>query len=311
MFGYVRPAARRLNETETTRFRAAYCGLCHTLGREYGFAARFLLNYDFTFLAILLSRGGAPACERRRCPAHPCRGCGTMEASPSLDAAAAYSVVLVWWQLQDHIADHGFWGGLAYRIAALCVKRAYRKARERVPEFDARTRRHLLTLRERERACCASLDAAAEPFAALLAEIAAAEPDGARRRILRQLLYHLGRWIYLVDAADDFRRDAKSGNYNPLRYRYDARGDELPENAKRALGETLDASVRQMALAYVLLDAGVWTAVLDSIFYESFYAIGGAVLSGAYRKPSRIKRTTEEAYERSLSDPEYLTRRDG
>ena len=68
---------------------------------------------------------------------------------------------------------------------------------------------------------------------------------------------------------------------------------------KQALGETLDASIRQMSAAYALLDAGCWAAVLDSIFYDSFYGIGNAVLSGAYRKPSRIKRT-EEGYERSV-----------
>ncbi|WP_369015126.1 DUF5685 family protein, partial [Klebsiella pneumoniae] len=49
-------------QTEKDRFRAAYCGLCHTLGREYGFAARFLLNYDFTFLAVLLSLGAVSTC---------------------------------------------------------------------------------------------------------------------------------------------------------------------------------------------------------------------------------------------------------
>jgi len=59
---------------------------------------------------------------------------------------------------------------------------------------------------------------------------------------------------------------------------------------KLALGETLDASIRRMANAYALLDAGEWTPVLDSIFYESLYVIGRAVLDGTYHKPSRIRR---------------------
>jgi len=54
MFGYIRPPLGELAQEETERFRAAYCGLCHTLGQRYGFGARFILNYDFTFLAILL-----------------------------------------------------------------------------------------------------------------------------------------------------------------------------------------------------------------------------------------------------------------
>lgn len=300
MFGYIRPAAPRLSEAENERFRDAYCGLCHTLGRRYGFAARFLLNFDFTFLAILLSLGTAATRSCRRCVAHPCRGCGAMDASKALDAAADHSVVLAWWQIQDHIVDHGFFAGLKYRLAALFVRRAYRKARSLVPDFDAAVQRHLRGLSERESEHCASLDAAAEPFAALLAEIAAVEPDGTKRRIFEQIFYHLGRWIYLIDAADDFRQDAKSGNYNPLRYRYQIDGDELPQEVKNALGETLDASIRQMAGAYALLDAGEWTSVLDSIFYESFYAIGHAVLEGSYHKPSRLRRRKQDTSEETI-----------
>ena len=295
MFGYVRPAAQRLDEAEVRRFRSAYCGLCHTLGRRYGFAARWLLNFDFTLLSILLSLGTPATSRCRRCVAHPCRGCEALDASASLDAAADRSVVLAWWQIQDHIADHGFWKSIPYRLAAILYRGAYRKAKTLVPTFDAAVRWHLQELNEREREHCASLDAAAEPFAALLAEIASAEPDGARRRIFTQLFYQLGRWIYLVDAADDFKADAKSGCYNPLRYRYGLTGDTLPDEVKAAVGETLDASIRRMAGAYALLDAGEWTAVLDSIFYDSLYGIGKAVLSGVYRKQNRrIRRTKEE-----------------
>lgn len=295
MFGYVRPAAQRLDEAELRRFRSAYCGLCHTLGRRYGFAARWLLNFDFTLLSILLSLGTPATSRCRRCVAHPCRGCEALDASASLDAAADRSVVLAWWQIQDHIADHGFWKSIPYRLAAILYRGAYRKAKTLVPAFDAAVRRHLQELDEREKENCASLDAAAEPFAALLAEIASAEPDGTRRRIFTQLFYQLGRWIYLVDAADDFKADAKSGCYNPLRYRYGLTGDTLPEEVKAAVGETLDASIRRMAGAYALLDAGEWTAVLDSIFYDSLYGIGKAVLSGVYRKQNRrIRRTKEE-----------------
>lgn len=289
MFGYVRPAAARLSEEENLRFHNAYCGLCHTLSRRYGFRARFLLNFDFTLLAILLSLGTESRSTCRRCIAHPCRGCDTQEPSEALDAAADHSVVLFWWQVQDHIADHGFFASLPYRFAALLLRGAYRKARSAVPAFDEAVRRRLRELSDREHENCASLDAAAEPFSALLAEIAAAEPDEGRRRIFRQLFYHLGRWIYLVDAADDYHADFVSGNYNPLRFRYGLKGDTLPDEVKTALGDTLDASIRQMAAAYALLPAGEWTEVLDSIFYESLYAIGKAVLEGTYHKRQRPK----------------------
>lgn len=296
MFGYIRPTAQR----ET--FREAYCGLCHTLGRRYGFFSRFLLNFDFTLLAMLLGVDETPVCSRRRCAAHPCRGCMAMAQNRALERAADRSVILFWWQLRDHVADSGFWAGLKYRLVALFLRGAYRKARAFAPAFDETVRQRLRELGEKESARCASLDEAAEPFAALLADVASDEPDETRRRILHQLFYHLGRWIYLIDAADDFKKDARSGNYNPLRYRYAADGDELPEDAKRRLAETLDASIAQMAGAYALLPGGYWTGVLDGIFYDSLYGVGKAVLSGVYRKPPRMRKTkhTEESHERSL-----------
>ncbi|MBQ2324433.1 MAG: hypothetical protein II379_07590 [Oscillospiraceae bacterium] len=287
MFGYIRPAAYRLEDAENERFRRTYCGLCRTLGRRYGFAARFLLNFDFTFLSILLSDGAEPKCTACRCVVHPLKKQCVHSGSAALDQAADHSVILSWWQLQDHIADHGFFAGLTYRIASLLFRPAYRKAAARLPRFDRLVREHLRQLSAREHECCASLDAAAEPFAALLSEIAGEVEDPVRQRILRHIFYHLGRWIYLVDAADDYAKDFKAGCYNPLRYRYGLTQSELPQEVKDELAQTLDQSIRQMSAAYALCDYGVWTPVLNSIFYESFYGIGQAVLSGSYHKPIR------------------------
>lgn len=73
MFGYVRPV-QDLPEEERKRFGRAYCGLCHALGERYGTAARFILNYDFAFLAILLSGREEGPVYHGRCIAHPVRG---------------------------------------------------------------------------------------------------------------------------------------------------------------------------------------------------------------------------------------------
>ena len=71
MFGYVRPPLEILPQEEADRFRRAYCGLCHTLGERYGPAARMILNYDLTYLAILLSPREERPAAHRRCAPHP------------------------------------------------------------------------------------------------------------------------------------------------------------------------------------------------------------------------------------------------
>ena len=70
MFGYVRPNREELKVREQRDYDALYCGLCQALGTRHGFWARMFLNYDFTFLAMLLDREtGRPRPVRRRCPA--------------------------------------------------------------------------------------------------------------------------------------------------------------------------------------------------------------------------------------------------
>lgn len=64
------------------------------------------------------------------------------------------------------------------------------------------------------------MDRAADSFAVLLSHAAGEVTDPVRRRILEQLLYHLGRWVYLIDAADDMKKDIAEGGYNPVSLRY-------------------------------------------------------------------------------------------
>ena len=118
MFGYVRPPLEILPQEEADRFRRAYCGLCHTLGERYGPAARMILNYDFTYLAILLSDPEEAAPCRRRCVSSPVRLRAYQPATAALELAADESVILAYWQLRDGVEDHGLWKGLGYRVSA-------------------------------------------------------------------------------------------------------------------------------------------------------------------------------------------------
>ena len=123
MFGYVRPSEARLSEADKERFAAAYCGLCRTLGERYGLASRFILNYDFAFLAILLWEGEVPEPLHRGCIAHPAGKRPYFPGNAALELAADYSVILARWQAADALADPG--GGKAkYRLLAAGSARA-------------------------------------------------------------------------------------------------------------------------------------------------------------------------------------------
>ena len=115
MFGYVLPSRDRLTEEELAGFQSMYCGLCHTLREEYGFAASLILNYDLTFLAVLLSPGDMPQSRCRRCAVHPCKGRCAAEKTDALKKAAACSVILAYWQVRDGLADSRGWKKSGFR----------------------------------------------------------------------------------------------------------------------------------------------------------------------------------------------------
>ena len=287
MFGYVRPSLGRLSQEDTARFSAMYCGLCRALGRRCGKAASLILNYDFTFLAVLLAEGEAEDPLHGRCIVHPLQGRDYFPGNDALDLAADCSVILAWWQLKDAIADSG---GLAakYRSAALLLKPAYERARRSRPDFDRSTRRQLEELSRLEAERCPSMDQAADTFALLLQSAAGEVEDSVIRRVLEQMLYPRGRWIYLVAAADDLAEDFSSGSYNPLIYRYGLTEGKLTKEARESLVLSLDHSIRLMGAACELWDFGVWTPVIQATVYEGLFLVGQAVLEGTFQAADRM-----------------------
>ncbi|MDE7003898.1 MAG: hypothetical protein K2P08_05640 [Oscillospiraceae bacterium] len=291
MFGYIRPALDRLDQEQKDAYQSAYCGLCHALGRRHGWLARMTLQYDFTFLAIVLTAGGSEGEERlcRRCPVHPFRKPRACLTGERLDAAADQSMILTWHKLSDDVKDHGFFMGLPFRAVRRLFGRAYRRAAAAQPDFDAETRLGLARLEELERARSPQLDRAADAFAKILACAAQAVSGEGARRALGQLLYHLGRWIYLMDAWDDLDDDRRKGRYNPL----DARFQGQARENRDYLDTTSTHSLRLAGAAAELLELGEWAPIVENILYTALPAVQSAVLDGRWKEMRDNKEKTK------------------
>lgn len=291
MFGYVLPSQARLTEEDRARFSAVYCGLCRTLGRRYGGAAQMILNYDFAFLALLLAEPEEGERAHRRCLPHPVKGRDYYVESEALDLAADHSVILAWWQVQDAIADHTPVQAAKYRAVSAALAPAYHRAKTLRPAFDQAVARQLEELHALERDNCPSMDRAADTFARLLQSAAGEVAHPVKRRVLEQLLYHLGRWIYLIDAADDLAEDFASGGYNPLIGRFALAEGRLTQEARHELVLSLDNSIRLMAAAYELWDFGVWGPIIQATVYEGLFSVGRAVLEGTFHAGGRKRKS--------------------
>ena len=277
MFGYVRAVEGNFSEEAKSRYQAAYCGLCHTLGRRCGVLARFTLNYDFALLAMLFAPAEPVWCERR-CFAHPFQKRRCCGACDGFDLAADASVILFWQKLRDDGLDKGFWAGLPARMAAWALRGAYGRAARARPDFDAAVCEQLSRLRALEREKCRSMDRTADAFACILRAAVPAGLEEHRARALGELLFHLGRWIYLTDAWDDLAEDRKTGNYNPLLARFEG----APEGELDYIRATMTHSARLCQAAFQLEDFGSWTPVLENILYLGLPGVQEEVLTGRW-----------------------------
>lgn len=89
-------------------YQAYYCGLCQSLGRKYGTAARMALSYDMTFAALLLTALYDPPTQtsQGRCAPHPLRT-RPRAVNEFTDYAADMTVVLAYYNyLDDWRDDH-------------------------------------------------------------------------------------------------------------------------------------------------------------------------------------------------------------
>lgn len=288
MFGYVLPRKGELKVREFEAYQALYCGLCHSLGRRYGFLSRFLLSYDFTFLAMVLApQDAVVATEKRRCIACPLRGKKACKQSDSLDVAADETVILTVWKLRDNVADSRGLKHVGAKLLLFLFRRAYKKAAARQMAFDRETGQLLAQLARLEAEQSPSLDRTADTFARILQAAAPATSLPERDRAVGELLYHVGRWIYLVDAWDDLAQDEKDGSYNPLLRRF----PDGPRAHEADMTLTLGHSLNLAASACQLADFGPWSDTVLNTLLLGLPTVQHAVFCGTWRKSKRALRS--------------------
>lgn len=228
MFGYVRTMEAELKVKEHELYKATYCGLCRSMGKCTGNCSRMTLNYDFVFLA--LSRYAISPCKvdfkSRRCLAHPFVKRSSMERNEILDYCSKASAILNYQKVLDDINDERGAKKLKAAFIRPFVSHARKKAIKKSPELkelDASVSAKLEELSKLEKSEIASVDLPAACFGEILGEIMAFGFDGVDYRVAFELGKHIGAWIYVADALDDLREDAKKRRYNPLLKLYGGR----------------------------------------------------------------------------------------
>ena len=200
-----------------------YCGVCKSIGRNFGQLSRFGLVHETAVLAMILDMVCAnvtsPKITNKSCIAHPLKKAKAIENNNSVDYAAAVNVFLFYFKLQDSWQDDR---NLLSAAGQKALKTGFKQAAKKYPFAADFVYFSLKELTKLEKNNCNSIDEACEPFAQMMAyifkwldsDVFAANP--VKLDLLGKLGYNVGKWIYLIDAVCDIDDDRKSKNYNVL-----------------------------------------------------------------------------------------------
>ena len=213
MYGYIHAYKPELKFREFDTYHACYCGLCDALHDRYGSIARWTVSYDMTFLVLLLSGLYEPEeqQQKRRCAAHPLKKQIHLQSDASAYAADV-SILLYHEKCMDDWLDER---KISRKAAADLLDRAYVKAKSIYPQKAQQISQQLDHLHEMEQNNEPNLELPAGCFGTLLGELFVWKQDEWADS-LRKIGFYLGKYIYLLDAYDDLKKDGKNGCYNPL-----------------------------------------------------------------------------------------------
>ena len=213
MFGFVTANLPELSAEEKKRYNAVYCGICRQIRDRASNQSRLGLSYDMAFLALLLMSLYEPEEESgdRACRLHPIRPKPWVD-NVYIQYAADMNVALAYYKAQDDRDDDG---SLTAKWMAGVYGAHIEAISQRYPRQCGAIRDCIARLRALETENCANADNPANCFGALMAELLAYRED-LWAPTLRAMGMALGRFIYLADAAIDYRKDLKNKNYNPF-----------------------------------------------------------------------------------------------
>lgn len=238
MLGYITPDKPELKIKEYEIYRAYYCGICKSIAKRYGQIPRLALSYDSVFLALILA-GIHPDPDQikiERCIVHPFKKRSIAYENSAIDYAADILLLLAYFKLKDDYQDEK---KKTAAIGTVLLKNVMKSLTAARKEKTDAVQEQLDMLSKLEKQGCASIDRSAEPFAKLMEEVFDAEhllykdpllctEHGTAdtdqtgksfeklRSIYRKIGYHIGKWIYLIDAYDDIEENSRNKAYNPL-----------------------------------------------------------------------------------------------
>ena len=252
MFGYVLPDKPNMFMKDYAQYRAFYCGLCKSIGKKCSQPMRFTTNYDITFLNVLYHSVFDKEVEINNevCILNPIQKKPVVKDDELTRDIIDVNNILGHYKCVDDILDNK--STSKWLVDKMVLKKHYRRSKKKFAKIDAIVDSGYKKLRDLEKENCASVDRVADPFANIMKGITKELFKDKYNEDLGNMMYALGKWVYIVDAIDDIDSDYKEKKFNLFLVQYDyidkktfliEKHDELEfilKNCEKIISESFD-----------------------------------------------------------------------
>lgn len=267
MFGYININQKIMTEEDRKAYQAYYCGLCRQLKTSCGAKGQMLLNYDMTFLVVLLTGLYELANEASEitCALHPTKR-KTVWINEATNYAADMNLILAYHNLIDDWKDDKAYSKKAF---AKILDKDYARIMQKYPRQVAAVEEYMKRTEEVERRGEKNLDAVAGLSGEMLGEVFCWREDEWARE-LRTLGFYMGKFIYLMDAYEDYDADLQKGSYNPLISQMKERDEDMDTFIRLLLTSMMSECAKSFERLPILLHADILRNVLYSGVWSKY-----------------------------------------
>ena len=261
MFGYININQKELSEESKKIYQAYYCGLCQKLKTNCGTKGQMLLSYDLTFLIVLLT--GLYELENTEteftCPLHPKKK-RTAYINEATEYAADMNLILAYQNLLDDWKDEKSYTKKAF---VKILDKDYTRIVSKYPRQVRALEEFMRKTAEAEKNKETNLDLVAGLTGEMLGEIMCWREDEWQEE-MRTLGFYMGKFIYLMDAYEDYEADQKKNCYNPLVYMEKENDQEFDTFCKLLLTSMMSECAKSFERLPILLHADILRNILYS-----------------------------------------------
>lgn len=273
MFGYLRLYKDTLTLQQRKIYRDYYCSSCLALKQNYGRVARFLLSYDIGYVALILFP--------RTMKLEPCGNCGKHIANPRScfqqeywKKIAMYEMLLVRMKLIDNVYDshHKFFPHCLEGVFCLVFRKVNREAQPFLPYFTEYLRQEHLFQDYAE---------AERSYLLFMRKLLWGIFDGPEENLLLVLM--LARWVYLIDAIDDYGEDLKNGSFNLFQLNmplYSSKAKFVSEESERLYFVYQKIYIDILNVYHRCTFNKQQTLILNNLIFESIPKITKSIMNG-------------------------------